>query len=59
MLASLDGIGFLISYHRTLFDTGDVYLGFAFTVALAIGVNRGLSALERRFGQVHLVNNGT
>jgi NitT/TauT family transport system permease protein len=49
MLASLDGIGFLISYHRTLFDTGDVYLGFLFTIALAVGLNRGLSVLERTF----------
>jgi NitT/TauT family transport system permease protein len=55
MLASLDGIGFLISYHRTLFDTGDVYLGFVFTIAVAIGVNRCLSALERRFSQFHLI----
>jgi NitT/TauT family transport system permease protein/taurine transport system permease protein len=55
MLASLDGIGFLITYHRTLFDTGDVYLGFMFALALAIGVNRGLSALERRFGQFRAV----
>jgi NitT/TauT family transport system permease protein/taurine transport system permease protein len=55
MLASLDGIGFLISYHRTLFDTGDVYLGFLFAIALAIGVNRGLSALERRFVQFNVL----
>jgi NitT/TauT family transport system permease protein/taurine transport system permease protein len=54
MLMSLDGIGFLISYHRTLFDTGHVYLGFIFTLVLAVGINRGLSALERRFGQFHL-----
>ncbi len=56
MLASLDGIGFLISYHRTLFDTGDVYLGFLFAIALAVGVNRSLSMLERRFGQVRPVS---
>jgi len=59
MLASLDGIGFLISYHRTLFDTGDVYLGFMFTIALAIGINRGLSELERRFSQFSAVENDT
>jgi NitT/TauT family transport system permease protein/taurine transport system permease protein len=54
MLASLDGIGFLISYHRTLFDTGHVYLGFLFALAIAIGVNRGLSTLERRFSQFNV-----
>ena len=58
MLASRNGIGFLITYHRTLFDTGDVYLGFMFALALAIGVNRGLSALERRFGQYRALENG-
>ena len=51
MLASRDGIGFLITYHRTLFDTSDVYLGFVFAITLAIGINLGLSALERRFNQ--------
>ena len=51
MLSSRDGIGFLITYHRTLFDTSDVYLGFVFAIALAIGINWGLSALERRFSQ--------
>jgi NitT/TauT family transport system permease protein len=50
MLASRDGIGFLISYHRTLLDTGHVYLGFVFVIALAVGVNRGLSLIEGRFG---------
>jgi NitT/TauT family transport system permease protein/taurine transport system permease protein len=56
MLASLDGIGFLISYHRTLFDTGHVYLGFLFALALAIGINRALSALEGRFSQFNVVD---
>jgi NitT/TauT family transport system permease protein/taurine transport system permease protein len=51
MLASRDGIGFLITYHRTLFDTSDVYLGFIFAISMAIGINLGLSALERRFSQ--------
>jgi NitT/TauT family transport system permease protein len=49
MLASRDGIGFLISYHRSLFDTGHVYLGFIFVTMLALGVNRGLSWIEQRF----------
>jgi NitT/TauT family transport system permease protein len=58
MLASYDGIGYLISYHRTLFDTGHVYLGFMFAIALAIGVNFGLSKLERQFSQYNAVNDG-
>jgi NitT/TauT family transport system permease protein len=55
MLASRDGIGFLITYHRTLFDTGDVYFGFIFALALAIGVNRGLSMLEDRFSKFKML----
>jgi NitT/TauT family transport system permease protein/taurine transport system permease protein len=48
MLASRDGIGYYISYHRTLFNTGHVYFGFVFAIALALGVNAALSRLERR-----------
>lgn len=54
MLASRDGIGFLITYHRTLFDTGDVYLGFIFALGLAVGVNRALSQLERQFSTFNI-----
>jgi NitT/TauT family transport system permease protein/taurine transport system permease protein len=49
MLASTAGIGFLISYYRTLFETGHIYLGILLAILLAIGLNRGLSAVERRF----------
>lgn len=50
MLASLGGVGFLISYHRTLFDTGHVYLGITLALLVVLAVNWGLSRLERRFG---------
>ena len=50
MLASLGGIGFLISYHRTLFNTGHVYFGIALALLLAVAVNVGLTRLERRVG---------
>ncbi len=51
MLASLQGIGFWITYHRTLFNTGHVYLGILLALTCALLVNWGLSRLERRFGQ--------
>jgi len=50
MLASLGGIGFLISYHRTLFNTGHVYLGMVLALAIAVTVNIGLTWLDRRIG---------
>lgn len=51
MLASLGGIGYLISYHRTLFDTGHVYLGMLLGLLVVVLVNWVLSGLERRFGR--------
>ena len=51
MLASLGGIGFWISYHRTLFNTGHVYLGMLLALACALLVNWGLTRLEHRFGE--------
>jgi NitT/TauT family transport system permease protein/taurine transport system permease protein len=54
MLASLGGIGFLISYHRTLFDTGHVYFGMLLALTLAIAVNIGLTRLDRRVGNWRL-----
>ena len=44
MLASLGGVGFLISYHRTLFNTGHVYFGIVLALMLAVAVNVGLDA---------------
>jgi NitT/TauT family transport system permease protein/taurine transport system permease protein len=51
MLASTAGIGFLISYHRTLFDTGHVYLGIALALACTVLVNVALTHVERRVGR--------
>ena len=51
MLASLDGLGFWISYHRTLFNTGHVYLGMLLALACTLIANWGLSKLEFKFGQ--------
>jgi ABC-type nitrate/sulfonate/bicarbonate transport system permease component len=50
MLAAADGLGFWISYNRTLFKTGHVYLGIALAMTSVVLVNMGLSHLERRFG---------
>jgi NitT/TauT family transport system permease protein len=50
MLSSVDGIGFLISYHRSLFNVGQVYLGIILVLVAAAAVNLAVSALERRFG---------
>jgi NitT/TauT family transport system permease protein/taurine transport system permease protein len=50
MLASLGGIGFLISYHRPLFDTGHVYFGMLLALLVAVGVNVALTRLDRRVG---------
>jgi ABC-type nitrate/sulfonate/bicarbonate transport system permease component len=47
MLSSTSGIGFLISYHRSLFHAGHVYLGILLVVALAILANALLSRIER------------
>jgi len=49
MLASAAGIGYLISYYRTLFETGHIYLGILLATLLALGMNIGLSRIERRF----------
>jgi NitT/TauT family transport system permease protein len=51
MLASLGGIGYLISYHRTTFNTGHVYIGIMLALAMAVAVNIGLTFVERRVGR--------
>jgi NitT/TauT family transport system permease protein len=53
MLASLGGLGFLISYHRTLFDTGHVYFGMLLALLVAVAVNVALTRLDRRIGVWH------
>jgi len=50
MLASLGGIGYLISYHRTLFNTGHVYFGIMLALVMSVAVNIGLTWLDRRIG---------
>ena len=48
MLASLGGIGFLISYYRSAFATAHVYLGILFALGCAFVTNWGLNVFERR-----------
>lgn len=50
MLASTDGVGFWISYHRTIFNTGHVYLGMLLAVACVLITNALLSQLEHHLG---------
>jgi NitT/TauT family transport system permease protein len=49
MLASLGGIGYLISYYRSIYATPQVYLGILFALGCALVANWGLSVVERRF----------
>ena len=51
MLGSVDGIGFWISYHRSLFNTGQVYLGILMALMVAWIANRLLSSVERIYGR--------
>lgn len=49
MLGSFGGIGYLISYYRSIYATPQVYLGILFALGLALTVNWGLSLIEQRF----------
>lgn len=49
MLASLGGIGYLISYYRSIYATAHVYLGILFALGCALVANWGLGLVERRF----------
>ena len=49
MLASLGGIGYLISYYRSIYATDHVYLGIILALGCAFVANWGLGLLERRF----------
>jgi NitT/TauT family transport system permease protein len=51
MLGSTDGIGFWISYHRALFNTGQVYLGILLALVVAGLANAALSLVERLYGR--------
>jgi NitT/TauT family transport system permease protein/taurine transport system permease protein len=51
MLGSTDGIGFWISYHRSLFNTGQVYLGILLALLVAGLANAALSLVERFYAR--------
>jgi ABC-type nitrate/sulfonate/bicarbonate transport system permease component len=51
MLGSTDGIGFWISYHRALFNTGQVYLGILLALLIAGLANAALSLVERFYAR--------
>lgn len=49
MLASLGGIGYLITYYRAFYATGQVYLGILLALLCAVLANWLLSKIERHF----------
>ena len=49
MLASVKGIGFLVTYYRELFETGHIYLAIIFALLTAVIINFALSRFERHF----------
>jgi NitT/TauT family transport system permease protein len=51
MLASTDGLGFLITYNRALFKTGHVVLGIILGLATSFAANAVLSLIENRYGR--------
>jgi NitT/TauT family transport system permease protein len=51
MLGATDGIGFWISYHRALFNTGQVYLGILLALLIAGLANAALSLIERSYAR--------
>jgi NitT/TauT family transport system permease protein len=55
MLSATDGLGFWISYHRALFNTGQVYLGIILVLVTAAVANLALSALEQKFGRARML----
>src|SRR5262249_2867423 len=59
MLTSTAGLGFLIPYHRALFNTGQVYLGIVLVLLIAAVSNLALSALERWFGRARMLEQAT
>jgi NitT/TauT family transport system permease protein/taurine transport system permease protein len=59
MLTSTNGLGFLISYHRALFNIGHVYFGIVLVLVIAAVSNIALSGLERRFGRARMLEQAT
>ncbi|MEK7216356.1 MAG: ABC transporter permease subunit [Chloroflexota bacterium] len=50
MLLSVGGLGFMISYYRSTFDSGYVYLALLIGVGMAAFVNWAIGRVERRIG---------
>lgn len=48
MLSATDGLGFWISYYRSLFAVGDVYFGVILVLCIAAFINHILSYAEQR-----------
>ena len=55
MLSATDGLGFWISYHRALFNTGQVYLGIVLVLLIAAVTHLALSTLEQKFGRARVL----
>jgi NitT/TauT family transport system permease protein/taurine transport system permease protein len=53
MLSATDGLGFWISYHRALFNVGQVYFGIGLVLVLAAGLNVLLNACENSLKIAH------
>jgi len=51
MLSATDGLGFWISYHRSLFMVGHVYFGIVLVLVLAAIANLVLSLLDHHFAR--------
>jgi len=49
LVAADKGVGFLISFHRTVFETGEVYLGISIVLACIAVINLGFGLIEKRF----------
>ncbi|HTK13219.1 MAG TPA: ABC transporter permease subunit [Xanthobacteraceae bacterium] len=49
MLSAVNGLGFWISYYRSLFDVGHVYFGILLVLLMAAAANAVLTQVERRF----------
>jgi ABC-type nitrate/sulfonate/bicarbonate transport system permease component len=48
MLLSVGGIGYMITYYRSTFESGYVYLGIVLGIGLAALVNAAMERLEHR-----------
>jgi NitT/TauT family transport system permease protein/taurine transport system permease protein len=48
MLTSVGGLGFVITYNRTQFETGHVYFGLVLAITMALGANWLMGLVERR-----------